>query len=97
LSRNGENDPVGMVGGTVARLRARPARGPAEQPWATWFERALGLVYAIVVVNDVLISTDYIRGTVAATAPAGAVAVIVGAAVLLGSGAVIAAGDRPSC
>ena len=95
MSRNDENDPVGMVGGTVARLRARRARGPAEQPWATWFERALGLVYAIVVVNDVLISTDYIRGTVAATAPAGAVAVIVGAAVLLGSGAVIAVGDRP--
>lgn len=46
-------------------------------------------------VNDVLISTDYIRGTMAATTPAGAVAVITGAVVLLGSGAVIAVGDRP--
>lgn len=81
------------VGGAGGRSGS-PGGGPAGRSWATWFERALGLVYALVVVIDVVISTDYIRATVAATSPTGTAAVVLGTATLLGSAAMIAAGSR---
>ncbi len=83
------------VGGTGGRARAGPdGRTDPNRSWTLWFERSLGFVFAIVVVNDIVVSADYIRATVDATAPAGRVAVLAGTAALIGAAAVISTGRR---
>lgn len=89
-----ENQPVTAVGGADGRACAPIAGRPANRSWGTWFERALGFVYAIVVVNNIVISTDFLTSTVEATTTAGAVAVLVGTGALLWSAVMIALGRR---
>ena len=83
------------VGGTDGPPGAVPGgRVERDGSWTTWFERSLGLVFAIVVVNDVVISGDYIGATVAASSPPGQVAVLAGTATLLASAAIVTTTGR---
>ena len=82
------------VGGAGGRGLAASPGGRRTGSWGTWFERALGFVYAIVVVNNIVISTDFLTSTVEATTTAGAVAVLVGTGALLWSAVMIALGRR---
>lgn len=88
--------PGGGVAAPVHPFAATaPAmRSPGPGPWGRSFERVLGLVYAIAVVADVSISVRYLADTVAATSPAGAVAVAGGTLALLASAVAMLAGDR---
>lgn len=93
IRTNGHNGPVTTVGGAGGRSRP-PGGGSTGRSWAIWFERALGSVFALVVVVDVAISVDYLRATVAATTALGTAAVALGTCTLVGSAVLVAAGSR---
>lgn len=80
------------VGGTAGRRGRRPQTGTG--PWSLWFERALGLVFALSAATDVLMSLAYMGATLRATSPVGGLAMIAGTVALLVAGAVVATGHR---
>lgn len=80
------------VGGTAGRPGSAPGAGTGT--WSVWFERALGVVFALSAATDVLMSLDYLGATLRATSPAGGLAMITGTVALLAAGAVVAAGHR---